>query len=302
MINSTLTDLSATNPSNIKYYKVECGWQYELGNTYVTQSGGLTAITCSVGGTMFKAYDGYAVFPDPINDSLISQSAYWPFMTDMGSVTQSIQSTDKSNLGLGVRGASIWVGANDTKFPTLIAVTSSYSNNTTIVSGSNISSLTGSTTSSAQVYQFGAAPGDNTGLIPLTNGAATLTKYKIQAYSGSVVLSTLNYVIQDECYYIPVRVAFKTRFGQLDFFNFYKRHDNQFNTEQRLYQPQLGYNELFKQLLVSDEIYWMYDQNNNLVKPLTIRTNNLLFKTGVNNKLIQYAITFDIGQPYKLLL
>ena len=339
MINSTLTDLSATNPSNIKYYKVECGWQYELGNTYVTQSGGLTAITCSVGGTMFKAYDGYAVFPDPINDSLISQSAYWPFMTDMGSVTQSIQSTDKSNLGLGVRGASIWVGANDTKFPTLIAVTSSYSNNTTIVSGSNISSLTGSTTSSTQVYQFGAAPGDNTGLIPLTNGAATLTKYKIQAYSGSVVLSTLNYVIQDECYYTPVRLAFKNRFGQFDFFNFYKRHDNQFNTEQRLYQPQLGtwqsstlsynqyqtraqryivdatevlvcntdyieegYNELFKQLLVSDEIYWMYDQNNNLVKPLTIRTNNLLFKTGVNNKLIQYAITFDIGQPYKLLL
>jgi hypothetical protein len=63
-----------------------------------------------------------------------------------------------------------------------------------------------------------------------------------------------------------------------------------------------GYNELFKQLLVSDEIYWMYDQNSNLVKPLTIRTNSLLFKTGVNNKLIQYAITFDIGQPYKLLL
>ena len=65
---------------------------------------------------------------------------------------------------------------------------------------------------------------------------------------------------------------------------------------------QEDFNEIYKQLLVSDEIYWMYDQNNNLVKPLTIRTNNLLFKTGVNNKLIQYAITFDIGQPYKLLL
>ena len=63
-----------------------------------------------------------------------------------------------------------------------------------------------------------------------------------------------------------------------------------------------GYNELMKQLLVSDEIYWTYDQTNNLVKPLTIQTNSLQFKTGVNNKLIQYTITFDIGQPYKLIL
>jgi len=66
-----------------------------------------------------------------------------------------------------------------------------------------------------------------------------------------------------------------------------------------------GYNELMKQLLVSEEIYWLYDQSdvyNPKVKPLTIQTNSLLFKTGVNNKLIQYTITFDIGQPYKLIL
>jgi hypothetical protein len=55
-------------------------------------------------------------------------------------------------------------------------------------------------------------------------------------------------------------------------------------------------------MLVSDEIYWCYDQANGLVKPLTIKTNSLLFKTGVNNKLIQYTIAFDLGQPYKLIL
>ena len=75
MINSTLTDLSATNPSNIKYYKVECGWQYELGNTYVTQSGGLTPVTCSTGGTLFKAYDGYNLFPNSINTTLSSSDS-----------------------------------------------------------------------------------------------------------------------------------------------------------------------------------------------------------------------------------
>lgn len=339
IINSTLTELSADNSSNIKYYKVEFGWQYASGSTYVTQSGGLTAVTCSVGGTMFKAYDGYAVFPDPINDSLISQSAYWPFMTDMGSVTQSVQSTDVSNLGNGVRGVALWVGANDTKYPTLIAVTSSYANGNIIMSGSSISALTASTTTSLQTYQFGAAPGDSSGLIPVLSGSSPLVKYKIQAYSGSAVLATLHYQIQDECYYTPVRVAYKNRFGQFDFFNFYKRHNETFNTDQRLYQPQLGtwqasvlsynqyqtrqqryivdatevlecntdyieqgYNNLFKQLMVADEIYWLYDQANNLVKPLTIQTNSLQFKTGVNNKLIQYTITFDIGQPYKLIL
>jgi len=55
-------------------------------------------------------------------------------------------------------------------------------------------------------------------------------------------------------------------------------------------------------MLVSDEIYWLYDQTNLITKPLSIRTNSLTFKTGVNNKLIQYTIAFDIGQPYKLII
>ena len=36
IINSKLIDLSADNSSNIKYYKVEFGWQYATGSTYVT--------------------------------------------------------------------------------------------------------------------------------------------------------------------------------------------------------------------------------------------------------------------------
>ncbi len=111
MINSTLSELSATNGSNIKYYKVDFGWQYESGSSYVTSS--LTAVTCSAGGTLFKAYDGYAVFPDAINDSLYGQDAYYPFMTDMGLVTQSVVATDKSIIGTYLKGLSTWVGASD---------------------------------------------------------------------------------------------------------------------------------------------------------------------------------------------
>jgi hypothetical protein len=112
-----------------------------------------------------------------------------------------------------------------------------------------------------------------------------------------------------------------------------------FQTERRTYQPQLGsfdaptlsynnydsatlnyisdstqtisvntffvsedYNDIFKQLLVSDEIYWIYDESTDDLRPITIRTDSVVFKTGVNDKLIQYAFDFNWGQSYKLII
>jgi hypothetical protein len=335
MINSTLTDLAAENASNIKYYKVDFGFQYESGSSYVTQSGGLTSVTCSAGGTMFKAYDGYSLFPEQINTSLSSSANYWSFMTDMGSVTQSVLITDTTVVSSS-KGLNIWAGASDNFVPTKIACTASYTTGGT--SATSVTITTGNTTSSAQVTHYPAAPGD-TNWSTYWPTTTNLDTYVFNAYSGSIIIATLNYEVVCEQYYTPVRIAYKNRYGQFDFINFYKRHDNQFNTDQRIYQPQLGtwqsstlsynqyqtrqqryivdatevlscntdwleegYNNLFKQLLVSDEIYWLIDQTSNLVSPLTIKTNSLAFKTGVNNKLIQYTITFDIGQPYKLIL
>jgi len=334
-INSTLTRLAATDDSNIKYYKAEFGWQYASGSTYATQSGALTSVSGS-GSVNFKAYDGYNVFPNQINTSLFTTDTYWPYMTDMGTVTQSVLIDDKANLGGTVKGLSIWVGPSNATLATSIECTASYENGSTLSATSALT--TGSTTSSAQITHLPSSPGESTWSTywPTTTN---LSKYKFVAKSGATTLATLNYEVICEQYYTPVRVAYKNRFGQFDWINFYKRHDNTFNTSQRLYEPQLGtwesatlaydqfqtkaqryivdatevmscnttyleqgYNELMKQLLVSDEIYWTYDQTNNLVKPLTIQTNSLQFKTGVNNKLIQYTITFDIGQPYKLII
>jgi hypothetical protein len=61
------------------------------------------------------------------------------------------------------------------------------------------------------------------------------------------------------------------------------------------------YNDILKQLLVSDEIYWM-QYNTAAVKPLTIVTSNIQFKTGVVDKLIQYQFDFQFGQGYKLII
>ncbi len=63
-----------------------------------------------------------------------------------------------------------------------------------------------------------------------------------------------------------------------------------------------SYNDILKQLLVSDEIYWVYSESANTVRPLTIVTENIQFKTGVVDKLIQYQFEFQYGQPYKLIM
>ena len=359
MINSTLTRLAAESgnaANNIKYYKVDFGFQYESGSTYVTQSGALTSVSCSAGGTLFKAYDGYSVFPDAINASLYQDTRFtsWPFMTDMTTVTQSVTLTDRTYLGNftdNQRGIPIWIGANDNTYPSRIAMTASYTDSTRTSASIGLSAITGSITSSHQIFTFATTPGDASfyGLWNVST-SKTLDKYVFNAYSGSVLMASANYEVVCPHYYEPIRIAYKNKYGQFDFFNFYKRHDNQFNTDQRVYQPQLGtwnrnilsynqfqtaqqryivdatevlsvnsdwveegYNNLFKQLMVSDEIYWVVGPwrsplTNNPsslfteVKPLTVQTNSLQFKTHVNNKLIQYTFTFDIGQPYKLLL
>jgi hypothetical protein len=63
-----------------------------------------------------------------------------------------------------------------------------------------------------------------------------------------------------------------------------------------------SYNDILKQLLVSDEIYWIYNESTGAIRPLTITTQNIVFKTGVVDKVIQYQFDFQYGQPYKLII
>ena len=130
----------------------------------------------------------------------------------------------------------------------------------------------------------------------------------------------------------------ENRYSEFDYFNFYMVNRKSFSSTKRTYQPQIGswqgttlsyneydsqtlnyivdsnqnisvnsfwipetYNDIFKQLLVSNEIYWMQENTTN-VKPLTIITQNINFKTGVNDHLIQYQFDFQFGQNYKLII
>ena len=198
----------------------------------------------------------------------------------------------------------------------------------------------------ANLYAIDAIGAGYTGSLVFTNSCSSIDNIFVS--SSFVTTNTTVFTKIGDCIrfeeaclqkYPNIRIKWKNRFGQFDYFNFYMVNRQSFQTTNRSYQPQLGswegrtlgynnydsaklnyivdsqqtltvntnwisqdYNELLKQMLVSEEIYWCYDETNNDLRPITISTESLTFKTGVNDKVIQYQFDFDWGQPYKLIL
>jgi hypothetical protein len=310
-VNSSLTNLAYQATSSAVFFKTTFNFNFENGI-----SG--SDFSSNIG---YLALDGYNVFPQAINAAASNTALFWPLMTD-GPTSQSIAINDKGWLGVFVANAT----------PRNVGYTGSYANGSTTFATRTLSGSQFNTTASIEWTPMG--PAQSGFPLALTNGGSDLVSYTIKSN-----LLGINYTIQCPYKYTPVRILWKNRFGQFDWINMWYKNVQDFTTEQRVYQPQLGtwnsstltydayqsatqryivdatqtltvntdylpeaYNEIFKQLLVTDEAYWMYDQTNSLVKPLTIKTSNIAFKTGVNDKLIQYTFTFDLGQPYKLII
>jgi hypothetical protein len=314
IVNSTLTDYLQVTPSSARYFKINANWQYKSGSTYVTGS--------NVVSSTYTALDGYSTFQEEISQPIQNKTPYWPLMTD-GPVTQSafIDNYGKSGVytgpGAGFRPTSVrYVGSN----------------------GSTADFVVEPTGSATQflIAQYPIAP-QQSGFPISTIG---LEWYTTQAYSLTVPLGApIRYDIVCVQKYPNVRIKWKNKYGQFDYFNFFGSSNQSFGTSQKVYQPTIGswtsnqltyqkyetgirnytvsdiqtlvvntqfipqdYNDIIKQMLVSDEIYWVYDEAADLVRPLSIVNNNLRFKTGVVDKLIQYTFTFDLGQPYKLII
>jgi len=312
IIYSTLTDLLQVNSSNVTYFTVDFYTQYFDGSGFITGSHQKSS--------MYKALDGYGIFPETIGQQLNTTTPFYPLLTD-GPTTQSVFIDTKGTSGVAV-------GTLGGTVATKLVYTSNL--------GSAEYAVSGNTSSSAQIAQYPQAPAQS-GFPLSTTG---LEWYTIQPYNGTTALGTpIRFEITCIQQYPNVRIKWKNRFGQFDYFNFYMVSKQSFQTTKKTYQPQLGswesstfgynsydsatlnyindsnqmisvntfwipqdYNDIFKQLLVSDEIYWVYDEPNNYVRPLTIQTSNVLFKTGVVDKLIQYTFDFRFGQPYKLIM
>ena len=312
IINSTLQDTREENPSNVKYFKIDGYFRYYNGSAYVTSS--------HIESAVFKGLDGYGIFPEQIGQSITTTTPHWPLMTS-GPVSQSFFDSNTGTIGVYTGGAG-----SVAAIPTKVRIVSDLG--TTDI---NVSSSISSSQQIQQVPMFPAQTG-----FPY----ASPEYYTIQAYNGSTALGTPIYFnFKCEQKYPNIRIKWKNRFGQFDYFNFDMVNKQSFNTTTRDYQPQLGtwtgtslsynsadssnlnyivdskqsivvntdwipeaYNDIIKQILVSEEIYWIKDESSAVLTPITIATDSITFKTGVVDKVIQYSFEFDYGQGYKLIL
>ena len=314
ILNSTLTDLAEQNASNVKYFVCDFYWQYLSGSSYVTGS--------HVKTLRYKALDGYGIFQESIGQEIATASVHWPLMTS-GPATQSFLDTNAGNLTVYTG----FYGLGNASVCDNVRYSGSLGNAKLLVSG-NLD-----TQNQTQFVPIGP---NQTGF-PLSVDS---TYFTIQPYSSSTALGA-PILFEEKCIqkYPNVRIKWKNRFGQFDYFNFDMVSRTSFQTTNRSYQPQLGswestglsyqnydssnlnyivdskqslsvntdwipesYNEILKQLMVSEEIYWITNENTNELLPITIATETIQFKTGVVDKTIQYAFDFNFGQGYKLIL
>jgi hypothetical protein len=312
IINSTLQDPLEANPSDVKFFKGEFYHQYISASVFVTSS--------HVGTGVYRAIDGYAIYQEPITQSLDVKTPHWPIMSD-GPATQSAFSDNLGKMG-------VWVGQGFSNAANYIEYVGS-NGQTALVA------LSGTSSTDGQINGFPIGLGEVTNPI-----SSSVDFYTVQAYEDALALGTpIRFNVECKKKYPNVRIKWKNRYGQFDFLNFNLVSRESFNTQIRTFQQQIGswesptlsynnydsatqnysadstqtltvnsdwlsedYNEILKQLMVSDEIYQIYDESSGDLRPITIQTNSITFKTNVVDKLIQYSFDFQFGQAYKLVL
>jgi hypothetical protein len=311
IINSTLEDSIEENPSNVIFFKADLYHQYISASTFYTSSHVETGV--------YKAIDGYGVFQEPIGQDIQNKTPHWPIMSDGPSVQTSFDGN------VGRMGIFAWSGSGD--IPDAVLYTS-----TTQTSAFPI---TGSESTDGQIATFPIGNGEFDFPLSSSYDSFTVTPLKL----GSEIGDSIQFNIECEKKYPNVRIKWKNRFGQFDFLNFNLVSREGFNTQIRTFQRQVGswssptlsynnydsstqnystdstqnltvnsdwlsedYNDILKQLMVSDEVYWIYDETSGDLRPITIKTNSITFKTNVVDKLIQYSFDFEWGQNYKLIL
>ena len=318
IVNSTQTQLVQQNISPISYCKLESYYRYYNGTAYVTGS--------HIISPLFKSIDGYQIFPETIGQQVQDITPFWPLMTD-GPASQSVMI---DNIGQG----AAWVGNIGTT-PGTIADNILYTGNNGSTAVYSLATASAADNSNEQVAGFPIGPEEFGFPLNLVG----LERYTIQArYNVLQVGDPITFNVVCPQKYPNIRIKWKNRFGEFDYLNFDMINKKSISSQKRTYQPQLGswqgstlsyneydsqtlnyivdstqniicntnwlsedYNEILKQLLVSNEIYWCLE-NTTEVKPLTIVTSNIQFKTGVVDHLIQYQFEFAYGQGYKLII
>ena len=323
IINSELSDIVQAVSSSVRYIAIDTYTQYLEGTTFVTGSHTKSG--------NYKAIDGYSVFQEPINQRIENKTPYWPIMTQ-GPSSQSYQS------GTGGR-MSIWRGPDGSGVtPSALIYSSSIDDN------NYIPTPQGRTDSREMIVTFPISPSEpdwpisddavNVEIFAVSGSAN---------YTGTNKINeTIHFDYVCDTKYDNIRVKWKNRFGAFDYYNFNLVSKQSMSTSRQRYQPQIGswnsrtlsyeqyesstqnyivdskqnlsvnsnylpesYNDIFKELMVSDEVYWVQsytDTDGESLMPLAVQSSNMIFKTNKVDKLIQYKFDFIRGQGFKLII
>jgi hypothetical protein len=311
IINSDFSDLAINSYLPARYYKAEFYTQWISGSGYVTGSEKVfTAVR--------NALNGYQIFQETIGAQLATATPFFPIMTD-GPVTQSILSSSFNYPSVYNIGDNNQAGADKMCY-----------------TGSNGQTAEYALTAYVDSYTLGDVfPAFPTAFdFPLSSSVDWFT---VQAASATTKLGrAIYYDVVCNQKYPNVQIIWKNRFGGFDAYPFNLVSQQSFNVDRKTYQPQIGtwnlptlsynvtdsqnipyivnasqginvnsnwltqdWNDVLKQLLSSEEIYWITETSS---IPLIIETSNIVFKTGVVDKLIQYQFSFRRGQNYKLII
>jgi hypothetical protein len=334
ILNAELNEYAVVdNVRNTKWFTADGYFQYQDNGVFVTGS--------KVRDRVHLAIDGYSLFPENISNQLHQKTQFFPVLTDGPSQQYAFREQT-------ILKAPVYVSdSGNGKIPRFERVTLSYSSGSDAVlqaTGTFALGTISSGSNNQQIYYSQRRPTDFSSTVYPT---IYWLEWQFLDQDSVAMGSPIRYNIVLEQKYPNVQIMFKNRYGVFDYFNFNMVNTKNFEVNRSQYQPQIGswngnildyrtyenstvnylvdtnesivvntdwvnenYNDIFKQLLVSDEIYWIIrpdlyaidGSNSSGIKPITIKTNNLQFKTSVVDKLIQYTFEFDFGQSYKLIL
>jgi len=135
---------------------------------------------------------------------------------------------------------------------------------------------------------------------------------------------TIKLSVISECKQTPSKVTFLNKFGVLENMHFLKKHVETINVNKDSYKSNIltfgnsydntnhvnrdfninanesislssgflneGYNETLKQLLLSEQVW---NTKSNFTKPINVKTSSKIYKTSLNDKLVEYTIDFE---------
>ena len=316
VVSSAFTDLLAANSSSVKYVAIDAYIRYKNNPTGSFITGSHINYAQQDVNRFYSslAVDGYNTFQQTFNQSTFDDvtiqadatdtTDFYPILTQ-GPATQSFFDENYGRMSVFAYG-----GGPGTRYPHRAlyiddaGITGSLTFTTSSINTRNTNEM-------IQTFPIGWNETD----FPLSGSKRD---FRIQIKDDTNVDFGSPLYFNYECTkkYDNIRIKWKNSFGAFDYFNFNLVSRESFNTERSRYQPQIGswdkkilsyekyessiqnyitdstlklsvntdyvsedYNDIFKELMVSDEIYWVYDEANDYVRPLAMDTSTFNIKT-----------------------